>query len=115
MINGDQIRSARALLGWSAKVLANHARVGVSTVLRLERSHDVLRGRCENVDRIEKALQAGGVSFLNDENGVGVRFSGQRTALPPARAEQNTNAIATAHGEKIAELPQRTISKASVR
>lgn len=76
MINGDQIRSARALLGWSAKVLARNARVGVSTVLRLERSHSVLRGRSENVDRIEKALHAGGVSFLNDEHGVGVRFSG---------------------------------------
>ena len=87
MITGDQIRSARALLDWSAKVLAQRARVGVSTVLRLERNHAVLRGRSENVDRIEKALRSGGVLFLNGDEGVGVRFSGMQTAsssIPPA-------------------------------
>jgi transcriptional regulator with XRE-family HTH domain len=106
MINGDQIRSARALLGWSAKVLALRAQVGVSTVLRLERSHSVLRGRCENVDRIEKALRAGGVSFLNDENGVGVRFAGLQSGSAP-RPKVSTTELADRRDETNAEPQPR--------
>jgi transcriptional regulator with XRE-family HTH domain len=95
MITGDQIRSARALLDWSAKALAQRARVGVSTVLRLERNHAVLRGRSENVDRIEKALLSGGVSFLNGEDGVGVKFSGLQKRSSSGQPARDSNGSAT--------------------
>ena len=99
MITGDQIRSARALLDWSAKSLAQRANVGVSTVLRLERSHEVLRGRSENVDRIERALLSGGVSFLNSDRGVGVRFAGLQNGTALRGSDRQPNRSATESDE----------------
>ena len=115
MITGDQIRSARALLGWSAKLLASHAHVGVSTVLRLERSHSVLRGRSENLDRIEKALRAGGVGFLNDSDGVGVRFSGPQNVPGLARPEAKSKTTIVELSDRRGETQLAPVSKAIVR
>jgi transcriptional regulator with XRE-family HTH domain len=56
MISGAQIRAARALLGWTAKDLAQKAKVGVSTV-----------------QRIQSALEAAGIEFTNGDV-PGIRF-----------------------------------------
>ena len=103
------------MLGWSARVLACQAQVGVSTALLLERRHDVLRGRRENADRIEKALNSGGVSFLNDENGVGVRIFRPRRALPSVSPNPKVKPAGAELVAPNAATHLRAPSKASAR
>ena len=70
-----QLRAARGLLGWSQNELAEAARVGLSTIRRMEASNGPLRGTAENVWKVQKALEEAGVIFINeDELGPGVRL-----------------------------------------
>lgn len=64
MLTPAQIRAARAMLGWSARVLAKSAGVHLTTVQRLERSTEIPRGTAASLSKIERALQAGGVEFI---------------------------------------------------
>ena len=61
MITGDQVSSARKLLGWTREVLAEHAHVARSAVAICE------RGKNEQsemvVDAIQDALERAGVEF----------------------------------------------------
>jgi transcriptional regulator with XRE-family HTH domain len=65
----EQIRAARALLGWSQTELAERAELSLPTVKRVEINSD-LRVSLEARLRIRVALEAGGVEFI-DENGGG--------------------------------------------
>jgi transcriptional regulator with XRE-family HTH domain len=73
MFTPEQCRAARALLGWSQQDLANQARVGIVTVNQLE--NGLSQPRPATLDVIQRALEAAGVEFI-DENGggPGVRF-----------------------------------------
>jgi transcriptional regulator with XRE-family HTH domain len=62
-----QCRMARAGLGWGVRELAAAAKVSVDTVARFERG-DELKER--TVEAIQRALEAGGIEFI-DENGGG--------------------------------------------
>ena len=62
-----QCRMARAGLGWGVRELATAAKVSVDTVARFERG-DELKER--TVEAIQRALEAGGIEFI-DENGGG--------------------------------------------
>ncbi len=74
MLTSDQIRSARAMLRWSAQELATKAGVGVSTVQRMENAVGVPSASGKNLDAVQRALEAGGVTFTNgDEPGVKLR------------------------------------------
>ncbi len=68
MIISAQCRGARGLLGWSQQVLAEKAGVGVMTVNQFEK--DISRPRRATIDVIQRALECGGVEFI-DENGGG--------------------------------------------
>lgn len=61
MITGDQVSSARKLLGWTREALAEHAHVARSAVTICE------RGKNEQsemvVDAIQDALERAGVEF----------------------------------------------------
>ncbi len=70
MVTGSQIRAARAILRWSAEVLAEKARIGVQTVKRLEAVDGVPPGRATTVSEVQRALEAGGIEFI-DPNGGG--------------------------------------------
>jgi transcriptional regulator with XRE-family HTH domain len=75
-----QLRAARGLLGWSQNESAEAARVGLSTIRRMETSDGPLRGTAENVWKVQKALEDAGVIFIDaDEDGPGVRLKGGRT------------------------------------
>ena len=63
-VNGEQIRSARALLGWTAADLAERSGVSYPTVQRLDATKGVVGGRHDTVEALRKALEAGGVQFL---------------------------------------------------
>ena len=78
MITREQIKAARALLGWNAEDLAKHAGVSVATIRRLEAKG----GSLSNVtigkyDGMTSALRDAGVTFLNEQPGtLGVCIEG---------------------------------------
>lgn len=63
-MNGEQIRAARALLGWTAADLAEQSGVSYPTVQRLDATKGQVGGRHETVEAIRKALEAHGIQFL---------------------------------------------------
>ncbi len=81
MISTAQIRAARGLLKWTQATLAHRAAVSTVTLNMIE--NETVRPRDTTLAAIRRALEAGGVQFL-DENGtgVGVRFA----SVPPAEA-----------------------------
>jgi hypothetical protein len=66
------------MLGWSAAELAKRAGLSYSTVQKAETSDGVPRIRTENVVAIQRALEDGGVMFLEAADvrpgGPGVRI-----------------------------------------
>ena len=76
MIFTEQIRAARSLLGWSQDDLAKSASIGVATLRRLEGARGEIRGTAQTVWKIQKALEQGGVEFIDgdDNKGPGVRL-----------------------------------------
>ena len=76
MIFTEQIRAARALLGWTQEELAIKASIGVATLRRLEGAKGEIRGTADTIWKIQKALAQGGVEFIDgdDTRGPGVRL-----------------------------------------
>jgi transcriptional regulator with XRE-family HTH domain len=68
-ISIEQLRAARALLGWSQSQLAKEAGMSLPTVKRVEREGGP-RVSEDAHQRLQRALEAGGVEFI-DENGGG--------------------------------------------
>jgi transcriptional regulator with XRE-family HTH domain len=69
-LTGAQIRSARALLKWSAQDLAQYSSLGVNTIRRAEAADDMPSLTTANDLAIRRALESAGVEFI-DENGGG--------------------------------------------
>lgn len=63
-MNGEQIRAARALLGWTAADLAEASGVSYPTVQRMDAAKGLVSGRHETVEAIRRALEAQGIQFL---------------------------------------------------
>jgi hypothetical protein len=75
MISSHQIRAARALLRWSAEVLAKESGVGVATIRRLELAQGLPSSNVNTLSAIKIALESAGVEFLGTpQQGAGVRF-----------------------------------------
>jgi DNA-binding XRE family transcriptional regulator len=71
----SQVRAARALLGWSQGKLARAAGVGLATLQRIEQREGVVKGNFSTALKIQKALEAAGILFTDDEAGeIGVRL-----------------------------------------
>ncbi len=62
-----QVRMARAAVGWGVRELAKKAGVTANTVTRIENGADAKQS---TMDRLQQALEAAGVEFI-DENGGG--------------------------------------------
>ena len=77
MIYVEQIRAARALLGWNQQQLAQAASIGVATLKRLERGAGPLGGSAATAWNLEKALMDAGVELLapTASAGHGVRLA----------------------------------------
>ncbi|WP_040617434.1 helix-turn-helix transcriptional regulator [Roseibium sp. TrichSKD4] len=80
----EQLRQARAALGWTQKQVADAAGVSVPTIKRLEASTGYLAMRVDTLVLIEKAFTEQGITFLNhgEESvgfGVSINISLQQT------------------------------------
>jgi transcriptional regulator with XRE-family HTH domain len=68
MITPAQCRAARGLLDWTQQMLADRAGVGIVTVRQVEAG--MSEPRKATLEVIRRALEAGGVEFI-EENGGG--------------------------------------------
>ena len=79
MITAEQIRGARAMLRWSAKMLAEEAGLSWPTVQRMEAAKGVPGGLTKNLDLVQRTLERAGVIFIDeDDDGPGVRLRKSR-------------------------------------
>jgi transcriptional regulator with XRE-family HTH domain len=77
MIEPDQCRAARILLGWSAADTAAAAKVGIATIKRFESGQPVQAG---TVIAIGQAITAAGIELIapgakSSGGGAGVRLT----------------------------------------
>jgi predicted transcriptional regulator len=76
-ITARNIRTARALLGWSQQRLAEKAIVSLNALARIEKGG--VDSRISTVLAIQKALAKAGIEFLDaDQKGEGVRLRSPR-------------------------------------
>ena len=82
MLTASQLRAARALLGWSQPALARESGVSLPTIVRMESQLGPGRSSAANVETVRRALERGGVVFLEAEEsgsmGPGVRLKQDR-------------------------------------
>jgi transcriptional regulator with XRE-family HTH domain len=75
MITGAQIRSGRAALGWSAKILAERSGVGLRTLMRIESFDGVPPSHSKTLQELERSLETAGIEFIGTpEDGPGIRL-----------------------------------------
>ncbi len=75
MLTCVQIRVARTLLRWSARELAEHASLDMSTIKRMEHDETMPCIRDETVQKAQAAFEVAGIKFTERVNGdPGVRF-----------------------------------------
>lgn len=63
-MNGEQIRAARALLGWTAADLAEKSGISYPTVQRLDAMRGQVSARHDTVEAIRTSLASAGIQFL---------------------------------------------------
>jgi DNA-binding XRE family transcriptional regulator len=69
MVTPAQIRAARGLLKWTQAMLAHRSALSTVTLNMIE--NETVAPRANTLDAIQRALEQGGVEFLDDD---GVRF-----------------------------------------
>ena len=67
MVTREQVKMARAALGWGVRELAAKAGVAANTVSRFENGSDALG---ETLRKIRRVFEEAGITFI-DENGGG--------------------------------------------
>jgi len=74
LTTGNQLKAARALVGVEQRDLAQAAGVHVNTVRSMEAAGaSAIAGRAQNVQAVQRVLEANGVEFLN-HGSPGVRL-----------------------------------------
>jgi transcriptional regulator with XRE-family HTH domain len=76
MLFAAQIRAARALLDWRQDDLARAAKIGLTTVRRIEAQTGPVMGYVSTLLRIQATLEKAGVQFTEEDEsgGIGVRL-----------------------------------------
>lgn len=82
MIDAEQIRAARGLLGWLQKDVADRTGLNLQTIKRME-TLGTGRSSVDNVLAVQRTFEAAGVQFI-PENGGG---AGVRMARPKGTTE----------------------------
>ena len=74
MISAKQIKAARLFLDWEQRDLAQHSGLSIPTIQRMEKL-GVERSSVANAQKVQQALEAGGVDFIAENGGgAGVRL-----------------------------------------
>lgn len=68
MIDGRQVRAARAMLGWSREELLDASGISMSALLRLEGAQ--ADTRISTLSKVVRALNQAGIEFVNREDGA---------------------------------------------
>ena len=77
-------RAARGILRWSGQTLAEKAGVGIQTIKRMEAVDGVPPGRAATVSDVQRALEAAGIEFINENGGgPGVRLRERQRQKKP--------------------------------
>ena len=66
MLSSNQIRAARALLGWSGTYLADLSGVGITTLRRYELQRGIPSANTSVLMMIKQALESAGIEFTGD-------------------------------------------------
>ena len=77
MISSNQIRAARALLGWSGTDLADLSGVGITTLRRYELQRGIPSANTSVLLTLKETLEDAGIEFTGDplvNPGVTLRF-----------------------------------------
>ena len=71
----QQLRGARAMLGWSQKELADRSGLSVPTIKRLESGSGLLAIRLSTLQKLQTTLEKAGILFLSEDEtgGPGLR------------------------------------------
>lgn len=77
VIDGRQIKAARAILGWTVRETAEAAGIHRNSVVSVEAETTFPRSAWA-ADRIASAMEAAGISFDQTDDGLGVSFEAQR-------------------------------------
>jgi len=74
----EQLRMARAALGWSFEMLSERCGVSTRTLRRIESEDGLEKATKANLKLILETLEANGIEFFGDaESGPGVRIRRQ--------------------------------------
>ena len=85
MIDGRQIRAARAMLGWSREDLLKASGISMSALLRMEGALADSRG--STLNKVAKALTLAGIEFVTrDDGAIGVILKAQNPPDAPQGA-----------------------------
>ena len=75
MITAEQIRAARAAVGWSAEELASAAGIVRRTIVTIEGREGVPSSNAQTLHRIRGALEAAGIEFIGaPDDAPGIRI-----------------------------------------
>jgi len=75
MLKSQQIKAARALLGWSQDKLANSSGVSIASIRRIEGQKDYPKAHTDTLMKIEKSLHQAGITFTGNDNSEGVSLT----------------------------------------
>jgi transcriptional regulator with XRE-family HTH domain len=64
MIDADQLRAARAMLGWKTSDLAQMTGITINAINNIERG--VAHGRRDTIEKLQSVLEEAGLEFLPD-------------------------------------------------
>jgi transcriptional regulator with XRE-family HTH domain len=82
MIDGRQVRAARAILGWSREELLDASGISMSALLRME--GNMADSRSSTLNKVVKALSLAGIEFVTrDDGAIGVILKAQTLPKPP--------------------------------
>ena len=81
MLQSEQMRAARGLLGWSQAELARVSRVGLATIQRIESRNGPVTGNISTLLRIQEAFARAGILFIEagSAGGIGLRMAQAKT------------------------------------
>ena len=81
MIDGRQVRAARAMLGWSREELLDASGISMSALLRME--GNMADSRSSTLNKVVKALSLAGIEFVTrDDGAIGVMLKAQNSPQP---------------------------------